>query len=275
MALIENASGVYAKLGYNFSDPNGNVTQLSNTAINHLDSVPPLMDSWQAKDIANNSVGGYFQNPVATDVNTIITLANEIATIANTANIDSLVTTASQLSSTGSSFLDHTNRISGVTPWTGDNTIPYYQNAMNLGKTALYLTNQTDGITDNSPIMGSFTSILIGPQIKAAALKLAPYPNLLSNSLVTSSGTDADGNPTTSTTSNLPSSQFNQITSDLNYTAALLSNRQTADVNFFNNLKTFSDNYQTVKQFSNMGDSQEYLINNFIGSDKLKSRINS
>jgi hypothetical protein len=275
MALIENASGVYARLGYNFSDPNGNVTKLSNDAIQHLESVPPLMEAWQAKDIANNSVGGYFKNPTATDVNTIITLANQIATVANTANLDSLFTTATQLSGTASSFLAHTDRISGVTPWEGDNTLPYYQNAINLGKTALYLTNQTDGITNNSPIMGSFTSILIGPQIKAASLKLAPYPNLLSASLITSSGTDIDGNPTSSTTSNLPASQLNQITADLNYTAALLSNRQVADVNFFNNLKSFSDKYQTVKQFSNMGDSQYYLINNFIGSDKLKSRINS
>jgi hypothetical protein len=275
MALIENASGVYATLGYNFSDPNGNVTELSNNAIQHLDSVPPLMEAWQAKDIANNDVGGYFKNPTATDVNTIITLANGIATIANTANLNSLFTTATQLSGTASSFLEHTNRISGVTPWEGDNTVPYYQNVINLGKTALYLTNQTDGITNNSPIMGSFTSILIGPQIKAAAVKLAPYPNLLSSSLVTTSGTDTEGNPTTTLTSNLPVSQLNQITTDLNYAATLLSNRQVADVNFFNNLKSFSDKYQIVKQFSNMGDSQDYLINNFIGSDKLKSRINS
>jgi hypothetical protein len=43
---------------------------------------------------------------------------------------------------------------------------------------------------------------------------------------------------------------------------------------FFNNLKSFTDKYNEVRQFSNLGESQTYLIENFIGSPKLLARLN-
>ena len=33
------------------------------------------------------------------------------------------------------------------------------------------------------------------------------------------------------------------------------------------------ENYQTLKEFTTMGDSQNTLIKNYIGSDKLLSRL--
>ena len=40
------------------------------------------------------------------------------------------------------------------------------------------------------------------------------------------------------------------------------------------NLKTLVTDYNTVRQFSQMGETQLDLVNNHIGTDKLLSRIN-
>jgi hypothetical protein len=266
MALVNNATGVYATLGYNFSDPNGDVLTLSANTIAHLNSMPAFIDSWQAQDIANNTVGGYYQNPVASNTSSIISISQTMITVANTgasqniANCDLIITAANGLYNTTTSFLAHTNRISGVTPFVGqDVENPYYDTAMGLGKTALYITNQTDNITNTSPILGSFTSILIGPQISSANVTLV-------NSLVTlTNGVTAN---------NLTQSQITQILANISSANTLLFSRQTADVTYYTNLRTFVDNYNTVKKFTNMGETETYLVNNFVGTDKIKSRIN-
>ena len=260
MATVNNATGVYATLDYNFSDPNNYVENLSANSIAHLNAMPAFIQSWQAEDIANHDIGGYFQNPVAGYVNTIITVSQNMVTTANSGNISSIETSANSLVTTAQSFLDHTNRISGVTAYTGDTTVPYYTNAMGLGKTALYITNQTDSITNTSPIMGSFTSILIGPQTYNAANTMSADYIVLYNGVSANTITQP---------------QIDQILSDISNTSTLLSTRQSADVTYFTNLQIFVNNYNAVKQFSNMGETQTYLINNFIGTDKIKSRINS
>lgn len=267
MALVNNATGVYATLGYNFNDPNQDVILLSANTVAHLNSMPAFIETWQAQDIANNTVGGYYQNPVASNTNSIITIAGNIIIQANTgssqniANCDLIQTAANTLLTTATSFLAHTDRISGVTPFVGQDVVnPYYDTAMGLGKTALYITNQTDNITNTSPILGSFTSILIGPQIGSDN-------NTLANDLIIlTAGVTAN---------NLTDVQINQIISDLSNTNTLLSTRQSADVTYYTNLRTFVDNYNQVKKFTNMGETETYLVNNFVGTDKIKTRINS
>lgn len=267
MALVNNATGVYATLGYNFSDPNGDILNLSANTVAHLNSMPAFIDSWQAQDIANNTVGGYYQNPVASNTSSIITISQTMITVANTgasqniANCDLIVTAANGLYNTATSFLAHTNRISGVTPFVGqDVENPYYDTAMGLGKTALYITNQTDNITNTSPILGSFTSILIAAQVSSANVTLV-------NNLVTlTAGVTAN---------NLTQPQITQILTSISNANTLLFSRQTADVTYYTNLRTFVDKYNSVKKFTNMGETETYLVNNFVGTDKIKERINS
>jgi hypothetical protein len=267
MALVNNATGVYATLGYNFNDPNSDVINLSANTVAHLNSMPAFIETWQAQDIANNAVGGYYQNPVASNTSSIITISQTMITVANTgasqniANCDLIITAANNLYNNTNSFLAHTNRISGVTPFVGqDVENPYYDTAMGLGKTALYITNQTDNITNTSPILGSFTSILIGPQVGSANVTLA-------NNLVTlTNGVTAN---------NLTEAQISQILSDISNTNILLITRQNADVTYYTNLRSFVDKYNQVKKFSNMGETETYLVNNFVGTDKIKERINS
>ena len=267
MALVNNATGVYATLGYNFNDPNEDILSLSANTVAHLNSMPAFIEPWQAQDIANNTVGGYYQNPVAANTNSIINIAGNIIIQANTgaslniANCDLIVTAANTLANVATSFLAHTNRISGVTPFVGqDVENPYFDTAMGLGKTALYITNQTDNITNTSPILGSFTSVLISPQVGSA------NTILVNDLIVLTAGVTAN---------NLTDAQINQILSDISNTNTLLVTRQSADVTYYTNLRTFVDKYNTTKKFSNMGETETYLINNFIGTDKIKTRINS
>lgn len=275
MAAVKNATGVYATLGYNFSDPNNNIQTFDANTQNNLVQFPPLIQSWQAQDIASNSVGGYFQNPVADYINTIITVSQQIFVLANsvsgnanssysgTANLTSIIPAANNLVIDASSFLVHTNKLSGVTSMTGQTDIqinPYYQTAVAYGRQAIILTNQTDGIVNNSPILGCMTSILIGPQLSA-------YANTLSNDLIILTN-GITGNTITN-------AQVTLITTDLTSTDSLMATRQSSDVTFFQKLETLVNNYKSTQQFSNMGDTETYLCNNLVGTPKLISRINS
>jgi len=274
MAQVSDATGLYATLGYNFDDPNGSVTTLAAETQQTMSNLPPVITAWQAQDITNNSVGGYFQNPVATSVNTIITVSSQIRVLANsttandttyTGSVDfgPMITAADALNSTAQSFLTHTDKVSGVTSISGQTDIetnPYYQTAVNYGKQAVYLTNQTDGVVNNSPIMGCMTSILVGPQISANASTLSADYVVLTNGI---------------NASNITINQADQITAHLTSTNSFLSGRQSNDVTFFGKVKSLVDNYNTTKPLTSMGETETFLCNNLIGTSKLVSRINS
>jgi len=266
MATVNNASGVYTTLGYNFNDPNGYITELSDSTQTHLSNQPAFISSWQAQDIVSglaSNNANYYQNPVGGVISLIKTNADLISTIitSNTvASLSDVSDIANSLSITASSFLNHTNRISGVTTFAGDTTVPYYITAMSYGKTAMYIVNQTDGISNNSPILGSFTSLLVTSQI-----------NFYSNTVSFAANTITTGVSANTTT--LTVSQINQIYSDLSNTNTFLANRQSSDVTFFTNLQAMVNNYNNVRQFSNLGDTANYLITNFIGTPHLVKNL--
>ena len=275
MPTINNANGVYAILGYNFNDPNSDVKELSANTLAHMNSMPAFITTWQAQDIANNTVNGYYKNPVANDSTTIFNVANDIITIYNTANtvpgLETIYALAQSLKNTANTFIWHTNRLSGVVPFVGqDSEYPYYDTAVPLGKTAIYITNQTDGITNTSPILGSFTSILVGPQISANANLVFPYVATINNS-ITTIVTEFD---VTSTT-NLTAGQITTIQTGLSTANTTLGTRMNHDFIYYTNLQNFIESYNATKKFVNIGETESYLLNEFIGTDKLLSRINS
>jgi hypothetical protein len=268
MTTVNNATGVYATLGYNFNDPNGDILTLSSDAQNHLNSMPAFITTWQAQAISNSgtsaiNVSSLFQNPLANTIQNIWNTANSFISnttyYSNSSNL--LISTAHSLANAANSFMFHTNRLSNLIPFDGTDTVnPYYQIALSYGKTALYITNQTDAITNTSPIMGSFTSLFIGPQLNSNSSIISSdyvmYQSAISGNTITLA-------------------QYQQIENDLNTASILMSNSQSADVTYFTNLKNMVNNYNTLKQFNNMGETQSYLINNFIGTPSLVSKINS
>lgn len=270
MAKIENAEGFYATLGYNFDDPNGAVEEYPQNTLNMLDKMPPFMDSWMAQDVTNNEVGGYFTNPCSTNTSTIINTANSIYYLANgCSGLETVANVANSLLQTSTSFLAHTNRISGVTPWDPNDTVnPYYRPAVNYSKQLVYISNQTDDITNTSVMMGSFTSILISPQVGANAAALATYTNTVNSSITIVSGEEGP-----SKSSSLGTSTKNALNTLMTNINNFLSTRQTHDINYFTNVKTTVDKVQSVVQFKDIGNSESSLLKNYVGSNKLLDRI--
>ena len=276
MATVNNATGVYATLGYNFDDPNGDVKELSNNTIAHMNTMPVFIKTWQAQDIANNAVDGYNQNIMAEPTQLLMDTANSIISLCSQANgvigLETINSNAHTLANTANSFLYHTNRITGLDTRFDEINKPYYTTAVALGKTAIYITNQTDGITNTSPIMGSFTSLLIGPQVNANVAIVSTYPDIISDSITLTTDIMTGG---ISATSNLSPSQISEIENGISTVNGLLYDRYTGDITYYTNLKSFIEKYNTTKQFVNMGETETYLVNNFIGTPKLLSRINS
>ena len=283
MALINNASGVYATLGFNFSDPNGTVQEFSANTQANLQQFPPIINEWQATDLKNNDVGGYHQNPVVGYLNTIKITANTICiAIANAytstgtdaydqplppsyygPSLANVATAANSIISNTENMIFHTTRVSGVTSIEGKEDVhinPYYQTATSYGKQAIYITNQTDGVVDNSPILGSMTSLLVVPQFQDYASNVTSF--LAKVNTIIAANSD-------------PTGAITGIVSGLNEIQSFMVERQGHDVAFFTNVKNMVNRFTQMSSYSNAGETEKYLLNNVLGTDKIKSRINS
>jgi hypothetical protein len=282
MVAVANASGIFQSFGYSFDDPNGHIQELTTETKEHMDAMPPFITTWQAQDIANNDVGGYYQNPMATVSNLIVQNATIIYNTANTANITNVANVKSSalaLSTAASSFGTHTSKLSGLTPYDGTDTVsPYMDMAVSAGRTAMYITYQTDGITNNAPIMGSFTSLMIEPQLSSNNVTLNTYREIFANSVVTSTNTTFDivlqqDVTTTTVYSNLTSTSMTTLITQMDNMTDVMDNRRTSDCNFYSNVRGFIEKYNKTKVLNNMGETEKYLVNNLIGTEKAKTRI--
>ncbi len=292
MALVNNSSGVYATLGFNFNDPNGKVQEFSANTQANLEQFPPIISEWQATDLKNNDIGGYHQNPVAGYLNTIkltanticIAIANAYTSPGNTStgggmggggtetplpppyygpSLANVAVAANGIISNTANMILHTDRISGVTSIEGKDDVlinPYYQTATSYGKQAIYITNQTDGIVDNSPILGSMTSLLVVPQFESYASNVSLYLTKV-NAIIA-----ANSDPTGAITG---------ILSGINELNAFMAERQGHDVAFYANVKNMVNKFNQMSNYSNPGETEKYLLNNVLGTDKIKTRINS
>ncbi len=272
---------LFQTLGYNYSDPNGAITDFSANTIAHLDSIPPLIVDWQSADIANNDVTGYFQNPVGTVSLSIKTTSNAIHNIATSTitftnpGVDlimaNIAIVSNNLITASSSFYDHTNRVSGVTSYsdyiteagaTIASTKPFKDTIAGYAKSATYIIYQTDGISNTSIMNGSQTSLFTAPELNVYLTNLQNYSNTINSSL-------------TLTVSNLTSAQANTIRDGIIATSSFIDIRRVHDETFYTNLVTLVNNYNIVRPLSNMGESQTTLVNNYTGTTKLLSRINA
>ena len=289
MTTIANSAGVFARLGYNFDDPNETIQNLPAETQTQLNAVPALIESWAGNDLATSNVGGYYKNPVSTNVQTISTSVNSIVSIVSAANglqgstftITTLFSNIANtiLSNTCQSYILHTDRLSGLRNFDDDvgantsaiYTSPYKDPAIGYGKSLMFITNQTDGIINTAPILGSFTSLFVGPQINANSSIISPYISLINNSITVT--TDINGN--TVHTSNLSLSVVTTIDQQLANTNIFLGTRENHDKNYYANLKAVSEDYQELRKLQKLGASEDKLVQDFIGTNKLLSRLNA
>ena len=118
-------SSIYQRLGFNFNTSKFHGDdQLTTGSQNYLNNANIRLNQWQINDIANNSVNGYYQNPYTTELNGLTVVLNNFITNCNTSTTtftnapdvaNSVVSYASAAISSISSFITHTNNLSGVT----------------------------------------------------------------------------------------------------------------------------------------------------------------
>jgi hypothetical protein len=268
--------GVFNRLGYNFDSAKfGSGDAFTAGQAYLLNSVSPLK-TWQADDLINAAATGYFQNPHTANLVILTTLASAFLPLSNTANVtftfasssaNSCYLAANNVLIEIPSFTDHTNRISGVSTTTNGTLLPDYQIAMSVGRQVLSITNQIDGVQNNAPLLGNFTSLAIGGDIANTIILLTKDLATLNSTMTLVSG---------NLVSNITSSSMNTIVSDVQSAYTLLNGRRTSDVNFYLNSLSLVNDYNKVSQFTRVGVNSNYLINTLnIGTDKLKTNLQS
>ena len=295
---------LFDRTGFNFTDTTGAITTLPNTAIQQLNTAPALVpNQWMRDDLINDDTTGYYVNPVANSCNTIWlsanTLINTTSSVTGSGNLTALWTTintnfksiAGYNVTTGSAeeppivtthvpgqivqFINHTNRISGVVPITANTDAaqkPHLEQAMQIGRALTYLIFQVDGREDNAPMLGSFTSILIANTINDYVNVIVTYANTINNSITITTETVGE-NVITTKVSNLSYAAVNSIAATANTLNTLFLERRVHDENFYTKSNELVNEAKNIRRYENLGASEENLVQNLIGSDKLKSRL--
>ena len=295
---------LFDRTGFNFTDTSGTINTLPNAAIQQMNTVPSLVpNQWMRDDLINNDTTGYYKNPVANSCNTIWlsanTLINTTSSVTGSGNLTALWTTinadiksiAGYNVTTGDAenppivtthvpgqivqFINHTNRISGVVPITANTDAaskPHLEQAMQIGRALTYLMYQVDGREDNAPMLGSFTSILIANTINDYANVVVTYANTINNSITITTETVGEDVITTKV-SNLSYAAVNSIAVVANTLNTLFLERRVHDENFYTKSNELVDEAKNIRRYSNLGASESSLVDNLIGTDKLKSRL--
>jgi hypothetical protein len=172
-------------------------------------------------------------------------------------------------------YLAHTYRISGVVPITANVDAaakPHLEQAMQIGRALMYLIYQTDGRNDNAPMLGSFTSILVANTINDYANIVVTYANTINASITITTETVGEDVITTKT-SNLSYAAVNSIARTANTLNTLFLERRVHDENFYTNSNQLVNDAKSIRRYASLGASESSLIDNLVGSDKLKSRL--
>lgn len=276
-------SGVFARLGYNPNTPANNaVMEFSANVSNQMNLMPRFLQPWQEADMANNAVGGYFMNPVDNVIrqiwntsNTLITLTNQLFSVNTTTNTALIATNTTGVivsTQTCGDYIYHTDRMSNVVDVGTDGVNPHYQMSIGVGKMMTYLTNQTDGIQNNAPMLGGFSSILVANSLMAMSNTLSNLTNLLANTITTTISGDP---PAPSNTSNISLTNALALQNSITEIQTTLDGYRISDTNFYNNSKIILNEFNVLRQFNTIGQTENELIMNYIGTDKIKSRLSA
>ena len=273
---MTTANSVFARLNYSFDDTKyGDSIYLTDQTKKYLSLTPPEVTTWQQNDIADGVVSRsrYYKNPTANVCTTLLANATSIYTSANSDPANTFTQTgasnaAMDLANTTllfiteiNAFKSHTDNISGLTVATSDSTtIPHYDSVISMGQQLLVLTNTTDAISNTTPMLGNFTSLFISDEL--ANNNLVIYTDRLAMDAANSGGI-----------SSLTANQINTIITHVQTANSLIAVRRAHDWNFYAKSRQILDDYYFVKNFTSMGNTTTYMVNNLIGTDLLKTNI--
>lgn len=268
-------SSVYSTLNFNFDTSKfGSALYLSPQAEAYLNAAPLQISDWQKNDIANGSINmtNYYKNPAANacsyllaNTNTMLAWA-PLSDVANNflyasegatrlkANLTNLVVEIN-------AFKSHTDNVSGVYTMTSNtDTVPSLDYATSVGNQLLRLLNATDEVSNTVPLLGNMTSLFI-------------IDDLLANTVTMSTDSQTMNASTILGYSNISNSAMNVIVSHIESINTYISLRRTSDWSFYTQSVKLLNDYNKVSKFDNMGNTQSYLVNNLIGTDRLKENL--
>ena len=271
-----SANSVFARLGYNFDDTKfGDGLYLTPQAKKYLELSPPEVTEWQQNDIADGVAtrSRYFKNPTSNVYTTISSNASIIYTSANNDPANTFTqpnagNAALQLANTTALFIieldafkSHTDNISGLIEVSSDSTtIPNYDIIQGMGQQILTLTHTTDNVSNSIPLLGNFTSLFVNDELESNNTII--YTDRLAMNAANIGGI-----------SSLTANQINVIITHIQTANTLIATRRAHDWNFYAQSRAILDEYYLVKKFTTMGNTNSYLLNNYIGTDLLKSNL--
>jgi hypothetical protein len=287
-------ASVFARTGYDFTPSDPTILELTPAALKHLNSMPKFIKDWQAEDMRNGTVTDYYKNPVnnitTAIVNNIAAIRAAIPTkVVQIGDENSYITEVQcavpELTSIydqsnvsiaqAQSFIAHTNRLSNmaeITPETA--ALPHYNTALAIGKQLLYVVNQTDHIQNNAPILGTFTSLFVEPELMTFNTNIDLYAEAIANSItITVSPITEGGGGESSYSSNLTSTQIETINDKLKEIKVFFEKRRKHDENFWTKAQAIVDEYQKLKSINTGGETHDKLVRGYVGSDNLKSKL--
>lgn len=258
--------GIFDRLGFPAS-LSANTIAYSNSTISTLNSIPTLLTPWEMEDIGTSNTGGYFINPANSSINTLNTQFSLISSISvGVSGLENILLAANNVIQSNNiiDYLDHTDRLSNIKEPSVDADLPHYQTASSVAKILSFVLYQSDGISNNAVYIGNFGSIVTYNTVVNYASTITNDRILIQNSIVT----DMSG-----TYSTLTTEQKTLITSNITAVNNYIITTMTSDKNFYANCRTIADEYSTSRNLNGMGESQNFLVKNFIGSSKLLSRL--
>jgi hypothetical protein len=258
----------------------GNDINLSEKANNFLNTSPIQLSDDLKTDLANGSISrtDYFKNPVSSFVASLTSNTNSIISVCvndpttyftqegASDKANNLANTANTFIVELTEFLEHTNRISGISPafsQTDELTEtgifkPNFSSCMALGSYLMLITANTDGVRDASPILGMFTSLYIEDELFANNWHVG-------NSTVFI---------TTGDRASMTATQIEAVNTVIKQANTLISTRRISDENYYYQTESIVADYNILNSFQTAGSTERNLINNKIGTNKLKNIIN-
>lgn len=274
------ANTIFGRLNFSY-DTNkfGSAFYISQSAANTLSTLSSDVENWQKKEIANGSISlsRYFQNPVATICTTLTTNATSIRNFcandpftvfpSNFEQAKNVANTANNLLIQILDFKSHTDNMSGLGVSTSDTetvldtaNIPNYSIAISQGQELVRLLYQTESVNNTSPLLGCFTSLFTNSE-------LTSNNSVIANDYITLTNSFGGG------VSNISNATLITINTHLETLNSFMYTRRTADWNFFKKQKEVLDDYFFVTRFNNIGNTENFLINNYIGTTFLKNNL--
>jgi len=270
-------SSVFGRLGFNFdTDAFGDAQYLTSGALKTLNAAPVTIPDWQIDALAAGAVNknDFVKNPhvgvcatLTSNVNAIKAIttndpANNFPLILDTSYVQAITTAANNYIIELSAFKSHTDNISGLGVESANAmSIPDYDLAVSVGQQILRITNVSDGVSNSTPMLGSFTSLFIGDE-------LAANNTTINQDYVTISSLVRPNNMCY-----LSQAQAITIANHINTANSLINTRRTHDWNFYAKSVEIVNDYLVLDRFNNLGNTQTYLVNNYIGTETLVNNL--